>query len=233
MSRMWRGSADAENPIDIAALAVSPHEAHPSGLAPQNLRIATAGGFENVTYRESDEEVNALRKAMSAAPATTVFLLDTDAELNERAPSRIAIEAAECIVLLSSPNWADFLRCMMDPVNNIRAFAPKTTRLLFTKVPKTRNEASCIENVECMGFKPVKSAAENITTITAYARERGLLPAIGASLLALPDFPETVLSHSVETATPIVCMESVEGVATEALAAAKEHLAFAAKRLYV
>jgi hypothetical protein len=209
LEKMWRPSGGAETPtVDIVAMSVNVLKAHPAGNAPPNLFLVTGGELIDQEFNEPEIAV-ALREAMDAAP-DVVFLIDTDAEITERGPTLIVTRANTEIFLVTSPNWADFLRCVSDPVNKLRDLKDLTTKILFTKVPKTLNTPTDLEGVPCFGFKPVKSSMENVATICAYVRERKLLPPgdslqdfIRNRVLALPELPDVALNISVDTGEPI------------------------------
>lgn len=246
---LWR---HVEPEVDVTARSLSVCEVHPQGGAPPNLRLVCGGGGGTGDAHKNVQRIGtALGAAMGRAPEGTIFLLDMDAEAAERHMSAVAVLAASELALVTTANWSEFLRCVTDPHNGLAlsAAGKKIKHVVFTKVEKTRNEECALEGVTCLGFKPLNASLENVSTITAYAYARAnsttsvlynMLDASGslqdfvsAHVLALPSLPETVLNHSVMTATPIAGMQPAPGVAADALAAAKQQIAFAARRLVV
>jgi hypothetical protein len=246
-------AAPATPALDVEAHSSRVVDLHPASGAPPNLRIVIGGAsLKAVTPEAAVKASQALSAAFAAAPENHIFLLDSDAELCERAASACAAASAAALVLLSSANWADFLRAMSDPVNGITtALAPpfpakKIVRILFTRCAKTRNEVSGLEGINCFGFKPVNAAMDNIKQIVAYAHSRatgtgalapyfeataGLARFVDDHVLAIPDLPETVITQSVLKGTPVAYMRAGGSISADVLGAAQEQLAFAAARL--
>ena len=66
--------------------------------------------------------IEPLRAAMSATVGQWVLFFDTDAELVERAPSRLALAAADKAVMMLSSDWRAYIRLMADSRNGLFRF---------------------------------------------------------------------------------------------------------------
>jgi MinD-like ATPase involved in chromosome partitioning or flagellar assembly len=254
------GTAAAPPPVTVAptAATIAQHavrvsDVYPEGGAPTNMFLVPGGA----TLKDMANDVAvrgsaSLGTAFAGAPETHVYLLDTDAEICERAASACAAAAAQSLALLSSANWSDFLRALTDPINSITValappFPPKTIdRVVFTRVAKTRNETTAIEGANVSPFKPVNAASDNIHQIIAYAYERArpggpLAPYMTADgnvtqfvndhVVMVPEVAENIIVKSVLRGTPVAYMAPGGGVTADTLMAAQEQLAFSAARL--
>jgi hypothetical protein len=237
----------------LSTYAASVREAYPASDAPSNLFLIMGGAaLKEITSTQAVRASQTLGSAFAAAPANVVYILDTDAELCERPASACAAAAAGGLALLSTANWADFLRSLTDPVNGVTiALAPpfppkKIERFIFTKIVKTRNEQTEIAGALISPFKPVNSAAATIEQIVAYVHDRAqtggpLQPYVDAAttlrqfaedhVILIPDLPENIINASVLKGTPVAYMHIGGGVTCDALGAAQQQLEFAAARL--
>ena len=88
---------------------------------------------------------------MAATTGRWVLFIDTDAELRERAPSRLALAVAERAVLLLSADWRAYIRLKADTRNGLFRFLEslhaagqphaKIDLLLLNAVPKVSGQA--------------------------------------------------------------------------------------------
>lgn len=149
------------------------------------------------------QAVAPLRAAMDATPGRWVLFLDTDAELRERAPSRLALAVAQRIVLLLSADWRAYIRLKADARNSLFRFLEslhaaglphaKIDVLLANAVQKTAGAPvnvpwpDGVESVErtppARGTPPPKLALQ-FTPVKLTQRE---LPQIAGNLYAHAD----------------------------------------------
>lgn len=83
------------------------------------LDSTSACGCRSDSWRQA---VAPLRGAMAATPGSWVLFFDTDAELRERAPSRLALAVAERVVLMLSADWRAYIRLKADCRNGLFRF---------------------------------------------------------------------------------------------------------------
>jgi hypothetical protein len=238
---------------DIDTFSLKVVEAYPTGGAPHNLRIVLGGAtLKSITNTQAVHASQALSLAFGNAPDDHVFLVDTDAELCERAASACGAASAASLALLSTANWADFLRSLSDPVNGLTTalaspFPPKKiVRLVFTKVAKTRNEMTSLEGIPVFAFKPVNAAMSNIEQIVKYAHSRacgdgplsifmdakeGLARFVEDHVMGIPEIPETIIVKSVLHGKPVAYMTAGDGIGADALATCQDSMKHAAERL--
>jgi hypothetical protein len=83
------------------------------------MDAGTVCGCRSDSWRQA---VAPLRAAMAATAGRWVVFYDTDAELRERAPSRLALSVADRAVVLMSADWRAYIRLKADGRNSFFRF---------------------------------------------------------------------------------------------------------------
>jgi hypothetical protein len=110
---------------------------------------STACGCRSDHWRRA---VAPLRATMASTPGRFVVFFDTDAELRERAPSRLALSIAERAVLLLSADWRAYIRLKADSRNSLFRFLEE---LHAAGQPHARIDMLLANGIQKASGKPV------------------------------------------------------------------------------
>jgi hypothetical protein len=159
-----------------------------------------ACGCRSDSWRQA---IAPMRGAMAATPGRWVLFFDTDAELRERAPSRLALAVAERVVLMLSADWRAFIRLKADSRNSLFRFLEKLHTaglphakidvLLANAIPKTAgapvdiawpSDVASVERTPPPAGTPPPKLRLQFTPVRATQRE---LPQIAGNIYAHVD----------------------------------------------
>lgn len=191
----WRGAYAAPSTptlassLDWKAHAVRPVDIHPAGGCPANLYVVHGGkGLYNIPF---DGLAQALRTAFVSM--NSIILIDTDAELSERASSLAAIAASDALAIVLSSSWTDYQRIVDDPANSLfnglrflqeslPLLRPRVAHVIFNNVQKRLGAPSGLEAAPgIFPFTPPSTSVESMAEIGAHLRSVASDPGAGLS----------------------------------------------------
>ena len=120
LAGMMGGRASNAAALDPREHALNVAECHPTSEQPPNLWVSPGGGpalrtvVNDATWQQA---AAALREALASSQGRWVVFFDSDAEICERPTSKVALCAADRIILPLSSSWTDYIRLLDDPAN--------------------------------------------------------------------------------------------------------------------
>jgi len=206
-----------------------------------NLFVLPGGPklYEAVTSVNRADVSKAVYEKIQNLGDDWMVVFDLDAELMERPASLLGLEVSNSIVVVLSPQWADFQRVVDDPINslftalkhlrNTTGQHGTVSAFLFNKCEKTRNAESLP-----FPFTGVNSAVEACAQICGYAqnqifsRETGFSQFFNVTttnaerfavqyVTALHNLPENIIQKSNMTGVQIPYLTTGSGVTQDAL----------------
>ena len=99
-----------------------------------------------------EQAIEPMRKAMTDTSGDWVLFFDTDAELVERAPSRLALTVADKAVMMLSSDWRAYIRLMADARNGLFHFLSTMQK---KGKPFARICMMLMNNVEKRSMEPI------------------------------------------------------------------------------
>jgi len=159
---------------------------------PENLYLCAGGKCLMGSVNEEGWVAAAAeaREALQQLGEGWSVFVDSDAELAERVPSRVALAVADRMVLLLSASWNDYCRTLDDPINGLFGVltsmeqqnlpTPKITMVLFNHVKqkdrsqvRLHGEGVGFETDATLPFSPVKGVQAQMAQIADHCYETG------------------------------------------------------------
>lgn len=144
----------------------------PAGKAPANLWVCPPGGTLNdfMTVGEVVDYATALRAAFASMGKGVIVIIDTDAELSERAASRLAIASARNLGLVVTSSWMDYQRVLDDKVNS-----------LFLGLSwLADNDPGCVSKIDLVVFNNVQLYRKDSVEVCGTAGALPFTPPVAA-----------------------------------------------------
>ena len=245
------GQPPPRPPLAVADHALKVAEYHPDGGQPANLWLAPGGPDlkQAVTADNWARAAAALKAALAAAPGDWVIFYDSDAEIQERPATRLALAAAEAIIMPLSASWNDYRRVLDDPDNSLfealkqmeaaGQAAAKIDRVVFNRIVKNKNEdtalhaASRLAKDARLSFSPVKAVLDQLSQISDHMYESGWSDAfnnwkrfyLGSEAVADEgDFSERYISSMFEVSEVAMHVSQLTGTPFCAMSASTTYL---------